>query len=76
MPNIPFNLRRQLVTPSSREEISQANAQTIRDETEASQSSFNERTMRLRSLRLARDVDLKESSLVRKVGPRAARPAS
>jgi hypothetical protein len=68
MSNIPFNLRGQLVTPSSREEISQANAQIIRDETEASQVNFDERTTRLRSLRLARDADFNVNNLVRKVG--------
>jgi hypothetical protein len=76
MPNIPFNLRGQLVTPSSREEVLQANAQTIRDETEASQVDFDERTMRLKSLRLARDADVKKSNSVRRIGPRAALRAS
>ncbi len=72
MSRVPFNIRGQLETPSSREEVSKANAQTIRDETTASQVDFDERTVRLRSLRLARDANVKESSSVGRVGPRAA----
>ncbi|WP_267361473.1 hypothetical protein, partial [Methylobacterium sp. GC_Met_3] len=71
MSRVPFNIRGQLETPSSREEISKANAETIRDETTASQVDFDERTVRLKSLRLARDANLKERGSAHRVGSSA-----
>jgi hypothetical protein len=76
MSSVPYNIRGQLVTPSYREEISLANAQTIRDEAAAIQVNFDERTASLRSLRLARDADLKKIKLVPEVGPHTALRAS
>lgn len=73
---VPYNIRGQLVTSISREEISLANAQIIREETEASRVDFEERTMLLRSLRLARDVDLEGKISIGKVRPHAAPGAS
>lgn len=72
MSRVPFNIRKQLVTPSSREEILRANSQTIRHEIEASQVDFDERTISLRSLRLARDTDLRKNNSVGGLGIRAA----
>jgi hypothetical protein len=67
MSNLPFNLRGQLVTPASREAISEANAQTVRDEIEAEQVDFDERTVRLKALRTARDTKLKIEQLARRI---------
>ena len=74
MSNLPFNLRGQLVTPASREAISEANAQTVRDEIEAERVDFDDRTVRLKALRTARDAKLKIEQLARRLsihpGPR------
>jgi hypothetical protein len=74
MSNLPFNLRSQLVTPASREAISEANAQTVRDEIEAERVDFDDRTVRLKALRTARDAKLKIEQLARRLsirpGPR------
>jgi hypothetical protein len=59
MSNLTFNFRGQLVTPASREAISETNAQTVRDEIEAERVDFDDRTVRLKSLRMARDTKLK-----------------
>ena len=67
MSNLPFNLRSQLVTPASREAISEANAQTVRDEIEAAQVDFDDRTVRLKELRTARDAKLKIEQLARRL---------
>ncbi len=67
MSDIPFNFRGQLVTPASREAISEANAQTIRDEIEAGRVDFDERTVRLKALRTARDAKLKIQQLARRI---------
>jgi hypothetical protein len=74
MSNLPFNLRSQLVTPASREATSKANAQTVRDEIEAERVDFDDRTVRLKALRTARDAKLKIEQLARRIkirpGPR------
>jgi hypothetical protein len=74
MSNLPFNLRSQLVTPASREAISKENAQTVRDEIEAERVDFDDRTVRLKALRTARDAKLKIEQLARRLsirpGPR------
>ena len=67
MSDIPYNLRGQLVTPSSREAISEANSQTIRDEIEAGRVDFDARTVRLKTLRTARDATLKIQQLARRI---------
>lgn len=67
MSNLPFNLRSQLVTPSSREALSKANAQTVRDEIEAEQVDFDERTVRLKALRTTRDAKFKIQQLARRI---------
>jgi hypothetical protein len=54
MPNMPAHLRGHLVTPSSREEIFEANARTIRDEVEEQKVLFDELTAHLKNLRKAR----------------------
>lgn len=67
MSNLPFNLRGQLVTPAFRESISEANAQTVRDEIEAERVDFDDRTVRLKALRMARDTKLKIEQLARRI---------
>ncbi|MCJ2125867.1 hypothetical protein [Methylobacterium sp. J-077] len=74
MSNLPFHLLGHIATLADRNVFREENAQNIRDEVEAERIDFDERTMRLKALRTARDAELKIRQLARPIklrpGPR------
>ena len=71
MSDLPFHLRGQIVTQADRDTVREETAQNIRDEIEADQVDFDERTLRLKALRLARDAKLKSQQLAGRIRLRA-----
>ena len=66
MSGLPFHLLGHIVTLTNRDAIREENAKNIRDEIEAEQVDFDERTVRLKALRTARDAKLKIQQLARR----------
>ncbi len=66
MSGLPYHLVGHIVTLADRDAIREENAQNIRDEMDAAQIDFDERTVRLKALRTARDAKLKVQQLARR----------
>ena len=71
MSDLPFHLRGQIVTQADRDTVREETAQSMRDEIEADRVDFDERTLRLKALRLARDAKLKSQQLAGRIRLRA-----
>ena len=71
MSDPPFHLRGQIVTQVDRDTVREETAQSMRDEIEADRVDFDERTLRLKALRLARDAKLKSQQLAGRIRLRA-----
>ena len=67
MSGLPFDLSGQLMAQALRDAVREENAKNIRDEMEAERVDFDERTVRLKALRTARDAKLKIQQLARRI---------
>ena len=70
MSGLPFDLSGQLMAQAVRDAVREENAKTIRDEMEAERVDFDERTLRLKALRTARDAKFKAEQPARRVSLR------
>lgn len=73
---VPVHLLGHIVTLADRDEFRKENAKNICDEIEAERVDFDERTMRLKALRTARDTKLKIQQLARRIKIRPSLPRS
>lgn len=67
MSGLPFDLSGQIMAQAVRDAVRKENAKTISDEMEAERLDFDERTVRLKALRMARDAKFKAEQPARLV---------